>query len=65
LVAIKLELELELELEFASLLCKLQTHPLVSGDAPHEREKSNCHSKKCKIWPPAPKGARHQDELAD
>jgi hypothetical protein len=31
----------------------------------HEEEKSNCHSKKFKIWSSAPEGARHQDELAD
>jgi hypothetical protein len=27
-------------------------------------KESNCHSNKCNIWSPAPKGARHQDELA-
>jgi hypothetical protein len=30
-----------------------------------KKKESNCHSKKCKIWSSAPKGAQHQDELAD
>jgi hypothetical protein len=28
-------------------------------------KESNCHSNKCYIWSLAPKGAGHQDELAD
>jgi hypothetical protein len=30
-----------------------------------KNKESNCHSNKYNIWSPAPKGARHQDELAD
>jgi hypothetical protein len=30
-----------------------------------QKKESNCQSKQCKIWSPAPNGARHQDELAD
>jgi hypothetical protein len=30
-----------------------------------KKKESNCHSEKCNIWSPSPKGARHQDELAD
>jgi hypothetical protein len=30
-----------------------------------KNEESNYHSNKCNIWSPAPRGARHQDELAD
>jgi hypothetical protein len=30
-----------------------------------KNKESNCHSNKCNIWSPAPKGARHQDEVAD
>jgi hypothetical protein len=54
-----------LEPELASLHCKLQTRPLVREGSLHEKEESDCHSKKCKIWSPDPKAARHQDELAD
>jgi hypothetical protein len=37
---------------------------LSSERAPYMKKKeSNFHSKKCNIWSPAPKRARHQDEL--
>jgi hypothetical protein len=41
--------------------------PVLSSErSPYMKNKeSNCHSDKCNIWSPAPKGARHQDELAD
>jgi hypothetical protein len=36
---------------------------LSSERAPYLKKKeSNCHSKKCNIWSPAPNGARHQDD---
>jgi hypothetical protein len=39
---------------------------LSSERPPYMKYKeSNCHSNKCNIWTPAPRGARHQDELAD
>jgi hypothetical protein len=39
---------------------------LSSERVPYMKNKeSNCHSKKCNIRSPAPKGAWHQDELAD
>jgi hypothetical protein len=39
---------------------------LSSERMPYMKNKeSNCHSNKCNIWSLAPKGARHQDELAD
>jgi hypothetical protein len=39
---------------------------LLSERVPYmKKQESNCHSKKCKIWSSAPKGARHRDELAD
>jgi hypothetical protein len=44
--------------------CPENYRPVLSSEwAPYMRNKeSNCHSKKCNIWSPAPKGARHQDE---
>jgi hypothetical protein len=41
--------------------------PVLSSErAPHMKNKeSNNHWNKCNIWSRAPKGARHQDELAD
>jgi hypothetical protein len=39
---------------------------LTSERAPYMRKKeNNCHSKTRNMWSPAPKGARHQDQLAD
>jgi hypothetical protein len=35
------------------------------GSLHTKKKQNNCHSKKCKIWSSAPKGARHQDELAE
>jgi hypothetical protein len=47
--------------------CTANYRPVLSSErAPYMKKKeSNCHSKKCKIWSPAPKGARYQDELVD
>jgi hypothetical protein len=47
--------------------CSANYGPVLSSErAPYMKNKvSNCHSNKCSIWSPAPKGARHQDELAD
>jgi hypothetical protein len=47
--------------------CTANYRPVLSSErAPYIMDKeSNCHSNKCNIWSPAPKGAGHQDELAD
>jgi hypothetical protein len=47
--------------------CTANYRPVLASErAPYMKSKeSNCHSNKCNIWPSAPKGARHQDELAD
>jgi hypothetical protein len=47
--------------------CTVNYRPVLSSErAPYMKNKeSNCHSKKCSIWSPAPNGARHQDKLAD
>jgi hypothetical protein len=47
--------------------CTANYRPVLSSErAPCMKNKeSNCHSNKCNIWSLAPKGARHQDELAD
>jgi hypothetical protein len=45
--------------------CTANYRPVLSSEKAHYMKKeSNCHSKKCKIWSPAPNGAWHQDELA-
>jgi hypothetical protein len=47
--------------------CTANYRPVLSSErAPYiENKESNCHSNKCNIWSLAPKGAGHQDELAD
>jgi hypothetical protein len=47
--------------------CTVNYGPVLSSErVPYMKNKeSNCHSNKCGIWSLAPKGARHQDELAD
>jgi hypothetical protein len=47
--------------------CTTNCRPVLSSErAPYMKNKeSNCHSNKCNIWSPAPRGAGHQDELAD
>jgi hypothetical protein len=47
--------------------CTENYRPVLSSErAPYTKNKeNNCHSNKCNIWSPAPKGTRHQDELAD
>jgi hypothetical protein len=47
--------------------CTANYRPVLSSErVPYMKNKeSNCHSKKCNIWSPAPKGAQHQHELAD
>jgi hypothetical protein len=47
--------------------CTENYRPVLSSDrVPYmKNEESNFHSNKCNIWSLAPKGARHQDELAD
>jgi hypothetical protein len=47
--------------------CTANYRPVLSLErAPYMKKKeTNCHAKKCNIWSIAPKGARHQDELAD
>jgi hypothetical protein len=47
--------------------CTANYRPVLSSErTPYiKNEESNCHSNKCNIWSPAPKGARHQHELAD
>jgi hypothetical protein len=43
--------------------CTANYRPVLSSErAPYMKNKeSNCHSNKCNIWSPAPRGARHQD----
>jgi hypothetical protein len=48
----------------AWLHCKLLSRSLVREGTPKKKE-SNCQAKKIKIWSWAPKGTRHQAELAD
>jgi hypothetical protein len=47
--------------------CTANYRPVLSSErTPYmENKESNCHSNKDNIWSLAPKGARHQDELAD
>jgi hypothetical protein len=47
--------------------CTANHRPVLSSErTPYMKNKeSNCHSNKCNSWLPAPRGARHQDELAD
>jgi hypothetical protein len=47
--------------------CAANYRPVLSSEsAPYMKNKeSNCHSNKCNILSLVPKGARHQDELAD
>jgi hypothetical protein len=47
--------------------CTANYRPVLSSErAPYMKNKeSNCHSNKYNIWSLAPKGARHQDEMAD
>jgi hypothetical protein len=54
-------------LKLNSCQCTANYRPILSSErAPYMRNKeSNCHSNKCNIWSLVPKGARHQDELAD
>jgi hypothetical protein len=47
--------------------CIANYRPVLSSErAPYMKNKeSNCHSNKCNVWSPAPKGAGNQDELTD
>jgi hypothetical protein len=47
--------------------CTENYSPVLSSETGPcmKNKESNCHSNKCNIWSPAPKGARHLDELAD
>jgi hypothetical protein len=47
--------------------CTANYRPILSSEwAPYMKNKeSNCQLNKCNIWSPAPRGARHQDELAE
>jgi hypothetical protein len=47
--------------------CTVNYGPVLSSERPPymKNKECNCHSNKCNIWSLDPKGARHQDELAD
>jgi hypothetical protein len=47
--------------------CTANYKPVLSSERAFYMKKkdSACHSKICKIWSSAPKGAGHEDELAD
>jgi hypothetical protein len=55
------------DLKLSLRYCTANYRPVLSSErAPYMRNKeSNSHSNKCNIWSLAPKGARHQHELAD
>jgi hypothetical protein len=46
--------------------CTANYRPVSSDRTPYMKKKeNNCRSKKCNICSPVPKGARHQDDMAD